>query len=327
MMKKYISLLAMVVLALSGCGSDKPAATATTEPLKAPAFCADSAFAYVEAQCNFGARVPNSEAHSRCGDFLVQKFKSFGLQVEEQKVKLSSWDGEILNVRNIVASLNPEASRRVLLCAHWDTRPWADADPNPQNHRLPVMGANDGASGVAVLLELARQCASDSLSVGVDFVCFDAEDRGVPYWDEAKAPADGSDWCLGSRYWASEAAKAKYRAEFGILLDMVGGKDARFCYEGHSLRYARAIVAKVWGTAARLGHKDFFCQKEGGWATDDHVSVNEILGVPCVDIIPYVEGHQSFGKTWHTVNDTPENISKEALEAVGQTVMQILIEQ
>lgn len=323
----YILLFIVLGFVATSCNSTPQPTTSVVKTIEAPKFSADSAFAFLKQQCDFGARVPNSEAHRQCGDYLVEKFKAFGLNVVEQKAALKSWDGEVLNVRNIIASLNPEASRRILLCAHWDSRPWADADLNPANHRKPVMGANDGASGVAVMLEIARQCANDSFEFGIDFVCFDAEDRGVPYWDEKHAPADGSDWCLGSRYWATEAAKNKYRAEFGILLDMVGGTDARFCYEGYSLRYARAVVAKIWGAAARLGHTKFFCQKEGGWATDDHVSVNEILGIPCADIIPYVEGDKSFGKTWHTVNDTPDNISKAALEAVGQTVMQILIEQ
>lgn len=322
----------LAVLALTSCQSSAPKqseAPATDTPaVTAPAFSADSAFAYIEAQCNFGTRVPNSDAHLACGDYLVEKFKSFGLSVIEQKANLASWDGTLLNVRNITASLNPTAQKRILLCAHWDTRPWADNDPNPANHRTPVMGANDGASGVAVLLELARMSKDFPKDLGVDFVCFDAEDRGAPYWDEAKAPTDGTDWCLGSRYWAAEAQKQGYKAQFGILLDMVGGTDARFCYEGYSLRLARPVVARIWSTAARLGHKQLFPQKDGGWATDDHVAINEILGIPCADIIPYVENERSsFGKTWHTVDDTPANISKETLAAVGQTVKQILIEQ
>ncbi len=330
MNKQLLIILGALILASCQPTATKQSATNTpaTPTLTAPAFSSDSAFAYVEEQCSFGARIPNSKAHAACGDYLVEKFKSFGLTIVEQKAQLQSWDGTMLNVRNITASHNPSATKRILLCAHWDSRPWADNDPNPANHRTPVMGANDGASGVAVLLELARLNREFPADLGIDFVCFDAEDRGAPYWDEAKAPTDGTDWCLGSRHWATEAQKQGYKADFGILLDMVGGADARFCYEGYSLRFARPVVARIWSTAARLGHKQIFPQKDGGWATDDHVSVNEILGIPCADIIPYVENERStFGKTWHTIDDVPANISKETLAAVGQTVMQIILEQ
>lgn len=325
---KYL-LYALISVVLAACNASQPSdkSTKKTTPTEvvAPPFCADSAYQYIVDQCNFGPRVPNSVAHTQCADFLVQKFAKMGLSVKEQRADLKSWDNVVLKARNIIASYRPNVQKRVLLCAHWDTRPWADADINQSNHKKPVMGANDGASGVAIMLEIARQCTIDSLEIGVDFVCFDAEDRGVPYWQEALAPADGSDWCLGSRHWAKEMAKQNYKAEFGILLDMVGGTDASFCYEGYSLRHARPIVAKIWSAAAQLGHKELFKQKDGGWATDDHIPVNEILGIPCADIIPYVENtHSSFGKTWHTVNDTPENISKQVLEAVGQTVMQVL---
>ena len=325
---KYL-LIPLTLLFFVACSTSPSSNKATQETTKktivAPPFNADSAYQYVVDQCDFGPRTPNSEAHTKCADFLIQKFQNLGLEVTEQRADLKSWDNEVLKARNIMAAYRPELKKRVLLCAHWDSRPWADADLNQNNHKVPVMGANDGASGVAVMLELARQCTLDSINLGVDFVCFDAEDRGVPYWQEALAPADGSDWCLGSRHWAQEMVKKNYKAEFGILLDMVGGVDAVFCYEGYSLKYARPIVAKIWSAAAQLGHKGLFKQKDGGWATDDHIPVNEILGIPCADIIPYVENtHSSFGKTWHTVNDTPENISKQVLEAVGQTVMQVL---
>ena len=328
---RHLFLLLLPLLCACGGGTQNTE-TGTAEKKKEPtsnvSFSADSAYQFIVDQCDFGPRIPNSEAHEACGDYLVKKFQSYGLQVTEQKADLTAWDGVVLKARNIIASYNPQAAKRILLCAHWDCRPWADSDLNKNNHRVPVMGANDGASGVAVMLELARQCKAINPNIGVDFICFDMEDYGVPYWEMQRAPQDGSDWCLGSRYWARNPHIEGYKANYGILLDMVGGKDAKFCYEGNSLRYARNIVARVWSTADRLGYRHYFEQKDGSWATDDHVPVNVYRGIPCIDIIPYVESNDgSFGATWHTINDTPENISKDALKAVGQTLVEVLAEE
>ena len=327
---KYLPLFLFPLLCACGGGTkntESAPAENKTEQVATVSFSADSAYQFIVDQCNFGPRIPNSAAHDACGDYLVKKFADYGLEVVEQKMDLTAWDGEVLKARNIIASYNPQATKRVMLCAHWDCRPWADNDLNRNNHRLPVMGANDGASGVAVMLELARQCSAINSQIGIDFICFDMEDYGVPYWESQRAPHDSSDWCLGSRYWAKHPHVENYKAEFGILLDMVGGKDAQFCYEGYSLRYARNVVARVWSTADRLGYKNYFAQKDGSWATDDHIPVNEARAIPCIDIIPYVESHDgSFGATWHTINDTPENISKDVLKAVGQTMVQVLAE-
>ena len=328
---KYLSLLLFPLLCACGGGKQNtesaPAENKTT-PTSNVSFSADSAYQFIVDQCDFGARIPNSAAHNACGDYIVKKFQSYGLQVTEQKADLTAWDGVVLKSRNIIASHNPEATKRILLCAHWDCRPWADNDLDKSNHRVPVMGANDGASGVAVMLELARQCSAINSQIGIDFICFDMEDYGVPYWESQRAPEDGSDWCLGSRHWAQHPHVENYKAEYGILLDMVGGKDAKFCYEGFSLRYASNIVARVWGTASKLGYKNYFAQKDGSWATDDHLPVNELRAIPCIDIIPYVESHNgSFGSTWHTVNDVPSNISRDALKAVGQTLVEVLAEE
>ena len=164
---------------------------------------ADSAFASIEAQCAFGPRVPNSAAHKACGDYIAARFRALGLTVTEQAADLRAWDGQVLRSRNIIAAYRPELADRILLCAHWESRPWADADPDSANHRQPVMAANDGASGVAVMLEVARLLGELKPEFGVDFICFDAEDYGVPYWGESQAEGDGSDWCLGSQYSAA----------------------------------------------------------------------------------------------------------------------------
>lgn len=335
MNKSFSYILTAAVLAAAAtlataCKQNKAAADQTAaeedQTLTAVKFNADSAYASVAAQCDFGPRVPNSEAHRRCGDYIAAQFRRHGLDVTEQRQTFTGWDGVRLEGRNIIASYNPDASERVVIAAHWDSRPWADADPDSSRHREPVMAANDGASGIAVMLELARLLPELKPAVGIDFVCFDVEDYGAPYWGEGDS--EGKDWCLGSQYWAEQAVASGYRARYGVLLDMVGGKDARFCYEGFSLMYAEAIVHRIWDTAAQVGAGSLFVRQDGGYATDDHVPMNQIAGIPTVDILPYIEtGDHSFGATWHTTSDTPQNISPENLRLVGQTLLQVLAEE
>lgn len=322
---------ALLLSAGSGLTACKNNTSATAEaatdsvqltPVK---FSADSAFAAVKAQCDFGPRVPNSPAHEACGDYIAARFRAYGLTVTEQRRTFMGWDGKRLDGRNIIASFNPDAPERVLIAAHWDSRPWADADPDSTLHRQPVMAANDGASGVAVMLEVARLLPELKPAVGVDFVCFDVEDYGAPYW--GTPDPNGRDWCLGSQYWAEQAAATGYRARYGVLLDMVGGRDARFCYEGFSKRYAEGVMYRIWQTAAAVGASSLFAAQDGGYATDDHLPMNEVAGIPTVDIIPYVPGEHSFGATWHTTHDTPDNISPENLRLVGQTLLQLLSEE
>lgn len=325
------TLLAAVAVALPltyGCKNQKqqPADGADdTIAVTQLKFNADSAYASIEKQCSFGPRVPGSAAHDACQAYIVNAFKALGLEVTEQKADLKAWDGKTLPSCNIIAAYRPELTDRIIICSHWESRPWADADPDSTKHHEPVMAANDGASGVAVMLELARQLSSLKPNVGIDFICFDSEDYGAPYW--ATGADDGSDWCLGSQYWARHPHKENYKARFGILLDMVGGSDARFAYEGVSMRYARDVMVKVWDAATRAGADNLFQSVEGGYAQDDHVPMNEIAGIPTIDIIPFVEGEHTFGVTWHTVSDTPQNISKETLRGVGQTLLQFLSEQ
>lgn len=213
----------------------------------------------------------------------------------------------------------------ILLCAHWDSRPWADNDPDSANWHKPIMGANDSASGVAVMLEVARLLhLADSIGIGVDFICFDAEDWGTPQWDEDND--NGNSWALGAQYWAANPHKENYRPRFGILLDMVGGQGARFYQEGVSLQYAQSIVDKVWKAADTAGYGSMFPKVPGGMVTDDHVPLNETAGIPTVDIIAYYPDcvQSSFGPTWHTVSDNIDNIDRNSLKAVGQTIIQVL---
>ena len=326
----FLSFLLLLSVALTGCKNQNQASAVQdtdTIAVTQVQFDADSAYASVVAQCDFGPRVPGSAAHDRCGDYIVSRFKALGLSVSEQRTDQKAWDGKVLHTRNIIAAYRPELADRIIICTHWESRPWADADPDSSLHRQPVMAANDGASGVAVMLEVARKLEELKPELGIDFICFDSEDYGMPYWAETDDVADGSDWCLGSQYWAAHPHVPGYKARFGILLDMVGGRDARFCFEGISMRYASEVMVHVWDAAGRAGASQLFLAEQGGYAQDDHVPMNEVAGIPTIDIIPYVEGEHTFGATWHTTQDTPENISRETLKGVGQTLLQFLSEK
>ncbi len=330
MKRIHLTLLFAIAALLFACGnSKKPSADGgdTTQQV-GPEFNADSAYAFCAAQCSFGPRTMNSEAHDRCGEWITAKFKQYGLEVTEQKATIDGWDGTKLRCTNIVASYKPQLTDRILLCAHWDSRPWADNDPDSANWKKPVMAANDGASGVAVMLEIARLLAGcDSLNIGVDFVCFDAEDWGTPQWSDKQDDSDT--WALGANYWAKHPHKPNYSARFGILLDMVGGQGAQFYQELNSRQFAQSVVDKVWAAAQTVGYGSYFPTTEGGMITDDHVPVNEKAGIPTVDIIPFYPDCQqsSFGPTWHTISDTMDNIDRNALQAAGQTVVQVLFSE
>ena len=314
-------LLYILPLLMMSCGN-KTVEPAASEDVCQVAFDADSAFEFVKKQCDFGPRTPASEAHRACGDWIVEKFKSYGLTVEEQTTTLKGWDGKSLPCRNIIATYAPDSTSNesLMLCAHWDSRPWADADKDETKHKTPVDAANDGASGVAVMLETARKLSELKPKVKIYFVCFDLEDYGAPDW--AGVQTDGSDWALGSQYFAAQKPNFATQA---ILLDMVGGKGAKFCYEHYSASYAPELVAQVWGAAVTAGKEDWFQQTDGGMVNDDHIALNG-AGTPTIDIIPY-DPSNGFGPTWHTTQDTPDNISKETLAAVGQTLLQFIYEK
>mgnify|MGYP001673407507 FL=1 len=297
-----------------------------------PSFNADSAYAFTKAQCDFGPRDMNSRGHDLCGEWIVSKFKEYGCKVTTQTATLAGYDGTKLRSRNIMASINPEATMRILLCAHWDSRPWADNDPDSANWRKPILAANDAASGVAVMLELARIIGKSkdekafNKQLGIDFVCFDAEDWGTPQWADVADNADS--WALGAQYWSKNLPQG-YEARYGILLDMVGGVGAKFYREGMSMQYAPEIVKKVWRAAREVGFGSYFPKEDGGVITDDHVPVNQFAKIPTIDIIPYYADCQqsSFGPTWHTLADNMENIDKNTLKAVGQTLVQVIYKE
>ncbi len=326
MKKIFASLIITTSLILQAACGHKQTATTESVPV-GPDFSADSAFTFCQLQCDFGPRTMNSEAHDLCGQWIAERFRQYGMEVTEQKADLTGYDGTTLKSTNIIASHRPELADRILLCAHWDSRPWADNDPDEANWHKPVMAANDGASGVAVMLEIARLLQqNDSLKIGVDFICFDAEDWGTPQWSEDNSDSDT--WALGAQYWAAHPHRTGYKARFGILLDMVGGEGARFYREQYSTHFASHVVNLVWKAAETVGYSSYFPMKDGGAITDDHVPVNRVAGIPCIDIVPYYPDCEasSFGPTWHTVNDNMQHIDRNTLKAVGQTLVQVLFE-
>jgi hypothetical protein len=321
------SVLMLLAAMMTACKSGKAANDAAQQDsVSVPSFSADSAMSYLLKQCDFGARVLGTKAHDDCAQYIASAFKSQGCEVSFQEAEFTFYNGSKYKGCNIIASTNPDAKLRIMLCAHWDSRPWADADPDESNHKKPVMAANDGASGVAVLIELARQLKNQKANIGVDFVCFDAEDAGVPDWDENYAGTtedEESTWCLGSQYWANNPHRTDI--EFAVLLDMVGGQGATFYKEQFSSYYAPAVVERVWAAAREAGYSSSFPDEEGGGITDDHLPLNRIAQIPAIDIISYYPNQRpGFCPTWHTVNDTPENIDPNSLKVVGQTLLQLI---
>lgn len=300
-----------------------PAANTATYTKVSPDFNADSAYLFVEKQVNFGPRVPGTSSHTACGDYLVEKLAQFGAEVTEQKADITHYNGQNILLRNIIGSYFPEKEKRILLFAHWDSRPFADEETDPAKQKQPIAGADDGASGVGVLLEIARQLQQTPTEVGVDLVFFDMEDWGQPSFD--KEFVSGNWWCLGSQYWAEHPHVPGYKAHYGILLDMVGGAGATFQKEGYSVQYASNVVEKIWNTAASLGYKNFFVSKKGGYITDDHVSVNQKHRAPSANIIHLKDDTKTgFAPHWHTLADDMRNIDRNTLKAVGQTVMEVI---
>ena len=323
---RNIVYIICIVLSCYSCSTTKKSQT-TEQTVVSVEFNADSAYAFCAAQCDFGPRTMNSEAHERCSEWIQQQFRQYGYQVQLQKADLKGYDGTVLKSTNIIASQHPSSNTqqpRIFICAHWDSRPWADNDPDEANWRKPVMAANDGASGVAVMLELARLLQqNDSALMAVDFICFDAEDWGIPQWEN---DVDGDSWALGAQYWSASNLPQQGNYQFGILLDMVGGQGAKFYREIFSLKYAHNIVERVWQAANTAGYASIFPYLDGGQITDDHVPVNEKAGIPCIDIINHYPDceQSSFGPTWHTVNDDMQHIDKNTLKAVGQTLIQLI---
>lgn len=335
-MKKIISLFIVPVIVsfmLVSCNNSnkKPVSgdnenKASGAKVTVPVFNEDSAYNYVKVQTDFGPRVNNTAAHEKCAVWLEQKLKSYTKDVSIQKATVRAYNGTSLNMKNIIASFNPDAPGRIMLCSHWDSRPYADWDEDKSKNRTPIDGANDGASGVGVLLEIARIISLNKINMGLDIIFFDAEDYGEPQDDTKKYNEDN--WGLGSQYWAKNPHVPNYKAHYGILLDMVGVENANFTKEGFSMEYAPDVMNKVWDAAARIGYGGNFSNAQTNPITDDHYYVNKISGIPTIDIIHYDSQTSSgFYKYWHTTKDNLEHVDKRSLKAVGQTLLTVIYEE
>jgi hypothetical protein len=285
-----------------------------------PTFNADTAYVYIQNQVNFGTREPNSIGHKQTRDYLINELRRYAGSnaVFAQDFRADGYNSESLELSNIIASFNPQAKTRILLAAHWDTRPRAEEDSDAQRRDEPILGADDGGSGVGVLLELARLMNDNLPPVGVDILFFDGEDYGTS--------GDLDKYFLGARYWSQNPPVPGYSPRFAILLDLVGAKGAVFPKEGFSRRYAGTLVNNVWSLAAELGYQEYFIDVQGPPVADDHMVVNQIAGIPMIDIIHYRTSGQDiqFPDHWHSHNDNMDIIGKETLQAVGDVITEII---
>ncbi|MBA3648581.1 MAG: M28 family peptidase [Chitinophagales bacterium] len=295
---------------------------ASIKNITVPDFNADSAYAFIAKQVSFGPRIPGTTAQNKCAQWITEKVKQYTANVMVQDVEVTLYNQQKMPCKNIIASFNPDVPKRVLLFAHWDTRPWSDRDSILKNKSFD--GADDGGSGVAVLMEIARLMSRQTPYAGIDIAFFDVEDYGPPLSEETKANEENA-YALGTQYWAAHPHVANYRAYYGVLLDMVGARNAVFPMEGFSMDKAPSIEQKIWNTAQSLGYGKFFINDRANAVTDDHSYVNQNNGTPSVDII-YLDKFSptGFAPHWHTQKDNMEIIDKNTLKAVGQTLLQVI---
>jgi hypothetical protein len=293
-----IRLLTSLLFLAFGCGPS------------GPDFDEDHAFEYLVAQCDFGPRNPGSDGYYACLDFIINELDQSAddiilqdFRYQEQRYR------KRYDLQNIIARFNPDASFQTIISAHWDTRPWADQEDNRRDRNQPIIGANDGASGVAVLLELAKIMGETPPPIGVNLVFFDGEDLGVPGENET--------YCQGSRYFAKNLPIP--RPDEAINLDMVGDKQLHIPVEKYSLEYNPNLVRYLWGRADDMGLDAFDITPQYA-IYDDHVRLHEIAGIPAIDLIDF-KYPNPYANFWHTMNDVPENCSAESLEQVGKLMV------
>jgi hypothetical protein len=321
---KQIFLVAGIgAIMLAGCKNQNEEKKETSQPAPAkvvsvPVFDADSAYSYINQQVAMGPRTPGSPAQRQCAQWMESKLKSVCDTVYRQSATVKGGDGKSLPCINLIGVINPQASRRILMLTHWDSRPWADQDTKDKDK--PILAADDAGSGVGVLLAMAEAIKAKGVppSVGIDILFTDVEDYGRGEWGE-------NSYCLGTQYWATHPHVPGYKADFGILLDMVGAKGAQFPMEGISTYFASDIQQKVWKAATDAGYSSYFPYTAGPEITDDHLPVNKTTGIKTIDIINLnTDPETPFAPHWHTHADNMNIIDKATLKAVGQTLLQVI---
>lgn len=333
MKNKHLIYFASSLLLLNSCNTETKTAQETKQPevkspevkhITPPDFNTDSAYAYIEVQAKMGPREPGSKAHEQAVTYFEKKFKEYGAEVIIQKATVTTFDQKKWLSKNVIASFNPENTSRVMLSAHWDSRPFCDRDSNKANQKKACPGVNDGASGVGVLIEIAREIAKQKPNVGIDIMLWDMEDYGQGSIEGNFPSTEYDGWALGSQYWSQNMHKPGYTARFGVLLDMVGAKGATFPMEQFSVFYASPVVNKLWSTAANLGYGNYFTGKQISQITDDHLFVNKNASIPTADIIGYMPDTRDFFPYHHRLKDDMSNIDKNTLKAVGQTLLEVI---
>ena len=330
---KKIFLVLVALIAFVSCENDKTPKQISTQKtekktVKVPSFNGDSAYYFVKALCDFGPRVPGSMAHQQCAEWMVKTLNSYADTVFVQDFKTRVYDGKVFDGQNIIAAFNPEAKKRIIVAAHWDSRPYADNDSNEANWKKPIDGANDGASGCGVMMEMARVMKTHPTdeNIGIDLIFFDLEDYGAPKWADESLHDDLA-WGLGSQYWSKKPHIDGYKAYYGILLDMVGAANPRFPKEYYSQTNAAWVQNKVWRTARDMGYTDSFTNELGDPINDDHIYMIHYAGIPTIDLIHLVgddDRTSCFFPYWHTVNDNIEQIDVKTLQMVGNVVMKVV---
>jgi len=297
-MKKMFPNSLFLTLIFLGCQSN------------VPRFDEDHAFSYLVAQCDFGPRNPGSDGYYACLDYLITELDQSANEIILQDFSYQEQRyNKRYNLENIIARYNPDSEFQTVISAHWDTRPWADQEDLRQDRDQPIIGANDGASGVAILLELAKIMGENPPPIGVNLVFFDGEDLGVPGENET--------YCQGSRFFAKNLPIP--RPDEAINLDMVGDKQLVLPIERYSLEYHPKLVRHLWDRAKDMG-LDAFIGRVDYAIYDDHIPLNEIAGIPSIDLIDF-KYPNSYANFWHTLNDIPENCSEESLGQVGDLMV------
>lgn len=294
-MRSMLVAILVAALNIGGCASSAP-----------PVFDGESAFTFLREQCDIGPRYPGSPAHETVRRYLTDKLAASGADVSLQPFEAVTSEGDTLRLVNIIAKYRTGDRKRVLLGAHYDTRPRADRDPVPANRETPIVGANDGASGVAVLLEIARLLGASNPPVGVDIVLFDGEDYGKE--------GNPQDYLLGSRRFA--ASLGDYRPIAVIVVDMVGERDSRILLEGYSMAVSEALCRRIFGIADELGVPNFV-KAQGATIIDDHFPFIQ-AGLPAIDLIDFDYAY------WHTLGDTPDKCAGASLSAVGSVLVHFI---